>query len=356
VKIVTILGARPQFIKAAALSRLVNSSSQIDEIIVHTGQHFDTNMSEIFFEEMSIPKPSYNLNINSLSHGAMTGRMLEGIESILLKEKPDITLVYGDTNSTLAGALASKKLNIPVAHVEAGLRSWNNRMPEETNRIITDRISDFLFCPSRNAIQNLEQEGITNKGHRVYLCGDIMYDAALYYSSESRLKSNIIQKLNVDKFVLCTIHREENTNDLNRLSSIFDALEIINKEIKVIIPIHPRTRKIIQQNGLENDLTLIEPVGYFDMLELIKNCQMGLTDSGGLQKELYFFNKPCITLRDETEWIELVNSGVNFIAGSNKTLIQKYFNQAFSSSTCFTPGIYGSGCAANAILEAIQKL
>jgi len=319
IKIVTVIGARPQFVKAAALSRVLKSIDTFKEIIIHTGQHFDTNMSEIFFDEMEIPKPHYNLNINGLSHGAMTGQMLSGIEEILIQEKPDYLLVYGDTNSTIAGALAAAKLHIRVIHVEAGLRSFNMQMPEEINRIVTDRISKILYCPTQTAVDNLEKEGFRNFDCDIVLLGDIMLDAALFYKSKADKNSKMLERLELkpDNFMLGTIHRAENTDNPERLENIVNALNEINQNIQVIVPLHPRTLKIIANSNLKIEFTVIEPVGYFDMLQLISNCKLVLTDRGGLQKEAYFFNKFCITLRDETEWVELVTNGYNFIVGAD---------------------------------------
>ena len=320
-KIVTVIGARPQFVKAAAVSRAIQKSGEIREIIVHTGQHFDENMSSVFFREMEIPEPDYNLQINSLSHGAMTGRMLEKIEEVLLQEKPDFLMVYGDTNSTIAGALAAKKLDIKVIHVEAGLRSFNMKMPEEINRILTDRISDLLFCPTDNAVQNLNNEGFGNFKCQIHQVGDVMYDAALYYSERSADRSDIINRLQIKPgdFILCTVHRQENTDNLENLKSIFKALSVINNQRKIVLPLHPRTRKIMETNHLTADFQVVEPLGYFDMLELLKNCSLVITDSGGIQKEAFFFGKFCITMRDETEWIELVNHHYNYLTGASDT-------------------------------------
>ena len=356
-KLVTVLGARPQFVKAAALSRIIRQHNDVKEIIVHTGQHFDQNMSDIFFEEMNIPKPDYNLEINSLGHGAMTGRMLEKIEEVLLKEKPDIVLIYGDTNSTIAGALAAKKLHIKVAHVEAGLRSFNMAMPEEINRILTDRISDFLFCPTETAVKNLKNEGFENIKCVVENVGDVMYDAVLYYSKLSNSKSEIIQTLNLESnnYVVCTVHRQENTDDLSRMKKIVESLNKINKETRVILPLHPRTKKILQQNNIAFGFKTIEPVGYFDMIELLKNSCLLLTDSGGMQKEAYFFNKYCITLRDETEWTELIDNNVNFLAGPDFNsicgLYENLKNKKFESKG----KLYGNGDACEKILSILGK-
>ena len=291
-KIATIVGARPQFVKAATVSRALHKES-IKEVIIHTGQHFDENMSQVFFDEMDIPNPTYNLSISGLKHGAMTGRMLEQIEGVLLTEKPDFVLVFGDTNSTLAGALAAAKLHIPVAHVEAGLRSFEMKMPEEINRILTDRVSNYLFCPTQTAVNNLEKEGFKLFPCEVYNVGDVMYDAALYYKEKINTHATIIQsqKLEGKNFVFATLHRAENTNDPSRLKSIIEALNKINKEVQVVLPLHPRTKSFIQSQQLEMRFTVTDPVGYFDMLALLENCSLVMTDSGGLQKEAYFFTK-----------------------------------------------------------------
>lgn len=382
-KIVTVVGARPQFIKVAAVSRAIakhndllsDGQSPLTEIIVHTGQHFDANMSDIFFEEMEIPRPDYHLEINSMGHGAMTGRMLEKIEEILLEEKPDYVMVYGDTNSTLAGALAAKKLHIKVIHVEAGLRSFNMRMPEEINRILTDRISDILCCPTDTAVNNLTNEGfklschpqITENDPRIINTGDVMQDAALFYSRFSAAKSTIVNTLELKdkKFVLCTIHRAENTDDESRLRNIFDALLEISSELPVVLPLHPRTQKIAITLGLlpgssgqehknkNSKLIIIPPVGYFDMIELLKYAKIVMTDSGGLQKEAYFFKKPCITLRDETEWVELVSAGVNMLTGADKNAITDGYHKLITSDLIFPDEIYGGGKAAEALVASI---
>lgn len=354
-KILTIIGARPQFIKAAALSRVMKSFQELSEIIVHTGQHFDKNMSEIFFEEMEIPKPHYNLNINGLSHGAMTGQMLEGIEKIIMKEKPDYLLVYGDTNSTIAGALAAKKLHVKVIHVEAGLRSYNMAMPEEVNRILTDRISDMLFCPTKLAVDNLVKEGFNDFSTSIILTGDVMQDAAIFYKDKSEKYSTVLADNNIEMngFVLATIHRAENTDDEFRLRAIVFALNQINEIVPVIVPLHPRTAKILKDKKIEIDFKIIEPVGYFDMLQLITNCKLVLTDSGGLQKEAYFFNKYCITFRDETEWIELVNHGYNQVVGASAEKILFAFYQSNGKEFVKSEELYGGGNAAKNICESI---
>ncbi len=344
-KIITIVGARPQFVKAAALSRAFSKHQQIEEIIVHTGQHFDANMSEVFFKEMEIPKPKYNLNINSVGHGAMTGRMLEQIEKILLDEKPDLLLVYGDTNSTIAGALAAKKLHIKVAHVEAGLRSFNMEMPEEVNRILTDRIADFLFCPTQTAVDNLMNEGYKNIDCKLIKCGDVMQDAANFYAQKSKEKATLTKNGIPKKFILCTLHRAENTDDKERLTNIVNALNEIHKKIPVVLPLHPRTKAKLAQFRLQLNVNLIEPVGYFDMIELLKNCTLVMTDSGGLQKEAFFFQKNCVTLRDQTEWVELIKNNVNVLVVANKTQIIAAFEKMIHQTSNFTIDLYGNGKA-----------
>ncbi|MBI9066502.1 MAG: UDP-N-acetylglucosamine 2-epimerase (non-hydrolyzing) [Salinivirgaceae bacterium] len=355
-KIVTIVGARPQFIKAAAVSRELIKAG-IEEKIIHTGQHFDDNMSKVFFDEMEIPKPHYNLDIHSLSHGAMTGRMIEEIEKILLIEKPDYLIVYGDTNSTLAGALAAQKLQIPIAHVEAGLRSFNMKMPEETNRILTDRISNLLFCPTDNAIENLKNEGFDNFTCKVIRTGDVMQDAAIFYDKMSYEKSLIINQLNLShsNFVLCTLHRQENTDDINRLQNIIEALNILSEKYTIVLPLHPRTRNIIAKNNIKLKFKPIDPVGYFDMIQLIKNSKFIITDSGGLQKEAFFFKKFCITTRDETEWVELVKNGFNVVVGANKDKILHEANQLINKTADFDVDLYGNGKASKRIVSVLQE-
>ncbi len=356
-KIITIIGARPQFIKAATISRLIRKEDNLREIIIHTGQHYDTNMSTVFFQEMEIPEPDFNLEISMLSHGAMTGRMIEKIEDILVQEKPDLVLVYGDTNSTLAGALAARKLNIPIAHVEAGLRSFNMKMPEEINRILTDRISDLLFCPTENAIHNLQKEGFENFDCKIFNVGDVMYDAALYYGSRSSDRSDILSKLQLrDKnFILCSVHRQENTDDIARLKSIIGALNDIHGETTVILPLHPRTRKILAENSIFTRFEPIEPVGYYDIVELLKHCSLVITDSGGMQKEAYFFRKYCITLREETEWVELVENNYNVLTGSDPILIKKAVSQFLGKEITVSGGLYGNGNASQLIVDIIKK-
>lgn len=356
-KILTVIGARPQFVKAAAVSREFRKHKGIKETIVHTGQHFDKSMSDVFFEEMDIPKPDFNLNIHGLSHGAMTGQMMEKLDTILINVRPDFVLVYGDTNSTLAGALCASKLHFKVAHVEAGLRSFNMLMPEEINRIIVDRISNILFCPTDTAVINLKEENFFSFGTKIVKTGDVMYDAALFYAQKSAKKSLIVidRALRANDFVLATIHRAENTDDNIRLSSIVRALNKIAEKQRVILPLHPRTKKIIQQNGLSLKFDVIDPVGYFDMLELLKNCAVVMTDSGGVQKEAYFFKKPCITLRDETEWTELVEEGFNEVVGSDHDKIIDAYNRIPERKCDYDKKLYGNGNASALIVEALKS-
>ena len=353
-KIVTVIGARPQFIKAATISRVIRSLPNVEEVIIHTGQHFDANMSDVFFEEMDIPKPDYNLEISSLTHGAMTGRMLEKIEQVLLDEKPDWLLVYGDTNSTLAGALAASKLHIKVAHVEAGLRSFNMKMPEEQNRILTDRISTVLFCPTAQAIENLKIEGYDNINIDKNISGDVMYDAALFYKQRAKMPTIIQEQSFPDGFVLSTIHRAENTDDPQRLKSIIDALNILHKKTPVILPLHPRTKGIINSLGLEIDFFITEPVGYLEMVYLLENCKFVMSDSGGVQKEAYFFNKQCLILRDETEWTELVEYGSNVVVGANTDIILAAVD-SLDSSKEFDVNFYGTGDSAEKIISTLLE-
>jgi len=343
-KILSILGARPQFVKAAVLSRVINNHKELEEIIVHTGQHYDANMSAVFFDEMEIPKPKYNLDVNGLSHGAMTGQMLEKIEKILLDEKPKAVVVYGDTNSTIAGALAAKKLGIKLIHIEAGLRSFNMAMPEEINRILTDRISDLLLCPTDSALDNLSNEGFDNLPIKVVKAGDIMKDAVLYYSQTSEEKAKIYADLNLTKgkFILATIHRQETTDNIENLKAVFEGLSAINKDTKVVLPLHPRTRNVLEKHKLNYDITFIDPVGYFDMLELLKNCKMVVTDSGGLQKEAFFNKKPVIIARTETEWVELVNNGFGKIVVFDKEKMQNAFEHYKNITLDYNINLYGN--------------
>ena len=335
------------------MHRELRSATDIDEILVHTGQHFDENMSDIFFEEMEIPKPLYNLGIHSLNHGAMTGRMLEAIEILVEKEQPALVLVYGDTNSTLAGALAAKKLHFPLGHVEAGLRSFNMDMPEEINRILTDRISDLLFCPTDTAVQNLYKEGFEHFNCEVIKTGDVMLDAALYYGQHSAERSDIIERLGNGEFILATLHREENTDNPQTLMQLVEALNRIAEEIRVVLPLHPRTRKKLEELKLKPEVLTTDSVGYFDMLELLKHCRLVATDSGGLQKEAYFFGKHCITLRNQTEWIELVQHGVNVVAGTHAGNIVDAWHTLSKRRSDFTTDFYGNGTAAKRITSVI---
>lgn len=350
-KICTVIGARPQFIKAAPVSKVLRT--EFNEILIHTGQHYDNNMSDIFFEELNIPKPDYNLGIGSGGHGQMTGEMLRKLEEIYIKEKPDYVLVYGDTNSTLAGALAASKLLIPVVHVEAGLRSFNMNMPEEQNRILTDHISSLLFAPTQTAIKNINNEGLKEKGINI---GDVMYDAVLNFTKLASEKSTIIQDLGLSKegYVLATIHRAENTDNIDRLKNIIEALNCTKN--KIVLPIHPRTKKYIKEYGLEfgENIKCIEPVGYLDMINLESNAKKIVTDSGGVQKEAYFMSKPCITMRDETEWVETVNVGWNIIVGTNKQKILNAINDFNAPEK--KENIFGDGHAAEKILEELLKL
>lgn len=349
-KIITVVGARPQFIKAAPVSKEIRK--QFEEILIHTGQHYDDNMSKIFFEELGIPVPNYNLQIGSGNHGKMTGEMLWKLEEIYLKEKPDAVLVYGDTNSTLAGALAASKLLIPVIHVEAGLRSFNKNMPEEQNRILTDNISKLLLIPTKDAEKNLSNEGIVSG---VYNVGDVMYDAVLMFKEIAKSKDTLLDSIGVRKneYILTTIHRAENTNDIDRLKNIIEALN--ESKENIVLPIHPRTKKFIESYGLkfEDNVRVIEPVGYLEMLMLEQNSIKIVTDSGGVQKEAYFMGKPCITMRDETEWVETVESGWNVIVGTDKVKIKeqvKDFNPTHKQ-----PQIFGDGRASKKICELIKN-
>jgi len=349
IKIVTILGARPQFIKAGSVSREVLRHENVKEIIIHTGQHFDTNMSDVFFQEMKIPKPKYNLNINGLGHGAMTGQMLEGIEEILIKEEPDWVLVYGDTNSTLAGALAASKLHIKIAHIEAGLRSFNMKMPEEVNRILTDRISNLLFCPTQTAVDNLKNEGYGYFDATIIKNGDVMQDGAIFYTD---LAQNPVPGIK-NGFVLSTIHRAENTNEVQRLREILTALNTIAENKQVVLPLHPRTASLLPSDLiLHPNILVIQPVGYLQMVWLIKNASLIMTDSGGLQKEAFFFKKPCITLRDETEWVELLEHNFNVLVGADRSnIIDVYENHIFN--TDYDIDLYGNGKASQEIIATL---
>lgn len=357
-KIITIIGARPQFIKAAMVSKALDK--EIEEIIVHTGQHYDKNMSDIFFEQLEIPKPRYNLGIGSGFHGAQTGEMLIKIEEVLLKEKPDYVMVYGDTNSTLAGALAASKLLIPVIHIEAGLRSFNMKMPEEQNRILTDHISTVLICSTQTAVDNLKNENITKN---VYLTGDVMCDSAIYFSNLAEKKINltninlipIYEKRKIKEWYLTTIHRQENTMDNKNLTNILEVFEKLDK--MVIFPVHPRIKKMVNELNEKNkykNIYFVEPVDYLTMLYLTKNASKVITDSGGLQKECYILDTPCITIRDQTEWIETLNNGYNILSKPEKNeLYKKIVNAKIVDSNKID--YYGNGHAANEINNIILK-
>ncbi|HLT99044.1 MAG TPA: UDP-N-acetylglucosamine 2-epimerase (non-hydrolyzing) [Burkholderiaceae bacterium] len=350
--ITTILGARPQFIKAAAVSRAIKAYGGMEETIVHTGQHYDPSMSDVFFKEMDIPQPQHQLSVGGGTHGVMTGEQLKQIEAILLEQRPDCVLVYGDTNSTLAGALAAVKLHIPVAHVEAGLRSFNRRMPEEVNRVLTDHMAQLHFAPTETACRHLRKEGISGKG--VHLSGDVMMDAALFYGSRARQPEWFDElKVNVGAFLLCTIHRAENTDSPTRLRNIFRGLA--QSERPIILPLHPRTRKMLEQFGIQaaSPIHVVEPVGYLEMTWLETNCAAVVTDSGGVQKEAFFHGKPCITLRDETEWTELVELGANTLVGADAERIALSINQC--AERVLQAEVYGDGRAAQFIAKVLSE-
>ena len=352
-KIILIVGARPQFVKAASISRELKNFKNINEIIVHTGQHYDRDMSQIFFDELNISKPKYNLEVHETGHGSMTSKMIIKLENVILKEKPDWIIVFGDTNSTLAGAIVAHKLNIKLAHVESGMRSYNKRMPEEINRITTDRLSNLLFCSSNESKKNLISENFDNKKYKILNVGDIMFDSILHYKKFAKKPDIKIE----NNFVLSTIHRSENVNSNVILKNIFHALKIISLDSKVILPIHPNTiNKIKKLNINTKNLNLIPPVSFFEMIWLIQNCKILITDSGGLQKEAFFLNKPCLTLREETEWIELVDIGVNYLAGTTKDKIIKNYKNILNRKINFTKSsIYGKGNTSKKIILEILK-
>ncbi|WP_217541400.1 non-hydrolyzing UDP-N-acetylglucosamine 2-epimerase [Vibrio metschnikovii] len=351
-KVLTIIGARPQFIKASVVSRAIQQTDGIEEIMLHTGQHFDANMSDIFFNQLNIPRPQIQLDIHGGSHGEMTGRMLAEIEQSLLEHKPDRVLVYGDTNSTLAGALAAAKLHIPVAHVEAGLRSFNMQMPEEINRILTDQVSDLLFCPTDTAVQNLNNEGFVNKQVQVLKVGDVMQDAALLFAKKAVAPVGELP----NEFILATLHRAENTDSPERLANIVNALNQLHQTLApVVLPLHPRTRKLIAEQSLELNVHLIDPVGYFEMIWLLDHCQLVLTDSGGVQKEAFFFGKACVTMRDQTEWVELIEAGANELVGADTEKIIEAATRNVDRKVRDSNNLYGGGKAAQQIVKYLNK-
>lgn len=356
-KIITVVGARPQFVKAAIVSRAFRATPGVNEILVHTGQHYSENLSDIFFTELEIPAPRYHLGVGSLPHGAQTGRMLEQVERVFLDERPDLILVYGDTNSTLAAAVAASKLHIPVAHVEAGLRSFNRRMPEEVNRVLTDHLSRWLFVPTEAGLTNLRQEGIAEAS--IYFVGDVMYDAARYYGAG---QGDTLERYGLEAggYVLATIHRAENTDHPTRLRNIVSGLGAVARECPVVLPIHPRTRNILERHGwldsLAASLTLIEPVGYRDMTRLEKNARLIATDSGGVQKEAFFHRVPCVTLRDETEWVELVEVGWNRLLPPTDAIVVRETILAELEVTdrpAAPADLYGGGQATERIVEIL---
>jgi UDP-GlcNAc3NAcA epimerase len=357
-KMLTVIGARPQFIKAAAVSRVLQAVG-VEEVLVHTGQHYDDNMSDVFFAELDIPRPGYHLGVGSGPHGAQTGKMLEAVERVLVDERPDAVLVYGDTNSTLAGALAAAKLHVPVAHVEAGLRSFNRRMPEEVNRVLTDHLSAWLFAPTEAAVANLEQEGIP--AGRTYLVGDVMYDAALYYGARAREECLGRLGLRPCSYVLTTVHRAENTDEPGRLRGLFEGLSAVAAEVPVVLPLHPRTRAVLQRErlleGYGRRLRLCEPVGYLEMVALEKHARLIATDSGGVQKEAFFYRVPCVTLRDETEWVELVRLGWNrLVPPRDAEAVRRGLLEALAGGRGEAPPawLYGGGQAAAHIAELLR--
>lgn len=378
IKLVTVIGARPQIIKAAALSRAIKNTFQkeIREVIVHTGQHYDENMSQVFFDELRIPQPDYNLNTGSGSHGKQTASMITGIEEILLKEKPNAIVLYGDTNSTLAGAIAASKIQVPVIHIEAGLRSYNKSMPEEINRIMCDHVSTLLFSPTRAGYENLLKEGFKHNNQapfnfdtpKIYHCGDVMYDNSLYFSPVAEEKTKVLKDNNLlsGKFILTTIHRNNNTDDPLRLNALFRALHSIATEnkIKIVLPLHPRTAKLLPVN-LDPDLynqvksseyiQIIPPVSFLEIIALEKNASMVITDSGGVQKEAFFFQKPCIILRSETEWIELLQCGSARITDADEEKIKDAYSYFSSQKNIQFPALFGDGRAAEFICGEVLK-
>ncbi|MGH7127460.1 MAG: non-hydrolyzing UDP-N-acetylglucosamine 2-epimerase [Planctomycetaceae bacterium] len=353
-KLATIVGARPQFIKAAVLSRLLRERADLDERLVHTGQHYDTAMSDVFFEELDLPRPHYALHVGSGSHAAQTGAMLVEIEKVLVAERPDAVVVYGDTNSTIAGALAAAKLVIPVAHVEAGLRSYDRSMPEEINRCVTDHLSHWHFCPTRTAVDNLNREGIAE---RIYQVGDVMYDALIYYG-RSETPSAALGRLKLAErpYALCTLHRAGNTDDVGRFARIWEAINRLSAELPIVLPLHPRTRKVVHERGLRTTETLhvVDPVGYREMLTLEKRAKLIVTDSGGVQKEAYMQGVPCLTLRDNTEWTETLDAGWNRLIGSDADRLLAAARDCLRyGPPRERPPLYGDGRSGERILAAL---
>jgi UDP-N-acetylglucosamine 2-epimerase len=356
-KVLTIIGARPQFIKAAALSRYLKNLPNIKEIILHTGQHYDNNMNDNFFFELNIPKPDYNLGVGSDTHARQTAKMMIDIEDIALREWPDFILIYGDTNSTIAGAIVGAKLHIPVVHVEAGLRSYDREMPEEINRVVSDVISAILFCPTQTAVNNLKREGIT-KG--VYNVGDIMLETYLYYKDKAQKTSTILNGLNLKpkEYILCTIHRASNTDNTENLKNIF--IGLTDSKETIILPLHPRTKKKINQNEsfkkyIGSNIRIIDPVGYFDMICLEINAKKIVTDSGGVQKEAYFNKIPCITLRENTEWVETIKEGVNKLVGVDPEKIKENINDFYPPDQNYSKQLFGDGKTSAKIIERLRQ-
>ena len=363
IRLLTIVGARPQIIKAAAISRAVRTqfAGQIEERILHTGQHYDDNMSDVFFRELGIPAPDYNLHVGSGSHAEQTGKMMIGIETVLKDAHYDAVLVYGDTNSTLAAAVSASKLQVPVFHVEAGLRSYNRTMPEEINRVVCDQLSTILFAPTQTAVDNLQKEGMPMRNQKVVLSGDVMYDNSLYFSEMADEKSNVMERLGLSgrKFVLATIHRPANTDNAENLQSIFRALNDIAEQhhVDVVLPLHPRTKQRLEVMGYGLQVTgyglkIIEPVSFFDMIRLEKHAQVVLTDSGGVQKEAFFYGTPCVILRSETEWTEIVDAGAGILAGADyERIVEAY--RLLSNREVHFPPLFGDGKASEKILSEI---
>ena len=358
-RVVSIVGARPQFVKSAVVSTAL-ASAGVSDVLVHTGQHYDFEMSGLFFDELGLPQPEYNLGIGSGRHGVQTGRMIEAIESVLLNVRPDMVLTYGDTNSTLAGALAAAKLHIPVSHIEAGLRSFNRRMPEEINRVLTDHIADVLFAPTAIAVRNLESEGIP--AGRIIRTGDVMYDAALRFAARAETVSLVLQRLQLrsGEYILATLHRAENTDDPSRLRAIFEGLADLALQMPVILPLHPRTRKAVEQAQIHaavlQRIRVLEPLGYLDMTMLEKHARLIVTDSGGVQKEAYVHRVPCVTLRDDTEWIESLEGGCNqLVFPVNGEAVAMGIRESLSREPSFRSGVYGDGHSAVHIANAISS-